>query len=72
MLLEIFRFTLSPGKTITASGFGNLRNEVAAAGAITQHFGYSLAVTTAPIAKARHQITWVIGTDCPITGRGPH
>lgn len=72
MLLEIFRFTLSPGETIAASGFVKLRNEAAAAGALAQHVGYSLAVTTAPIAKARHQITWVIGTACPITGRRLH
>ena len=63
MLLEIFRFTLSPGATIAASGFGALRSAVSAAGARTQHFGYSVAVTTAPIAKRRHEITWAIGTN---------
>lgn len=68
MLIEIFRFTLTPGATIAASGFGALRRAVTAAGARTQHFGYSVAVTTAPIAKRRHEITWAIGTNRLIQG----
>ncbi|KAL7906559.1 hypothetical protein GGI35DRAFT_111286 [Trichoderma velutinum] len=60
MLSQVLRFTFPAGSTISSAAFLKLRQQIAAAGAASQYYGYSTPSRVLGLPRKRHEVCWVI------------
>ncbi|KAL7803300.1 hypothetical protein V8C44DRAFT_344575 [Trichoderma aethiopicum] len=60
MLSQILRFTLPSGVTVSSASFWKLRQQIAAAGATTQYYGYTTPTKVTSLPRKRHEVCWVL------------
>ncbi|KAL6694345.1 hypothetical protein J3F84DRAFT_376595 [Trichoderma pleuroticola] len=60
MLSQVLRFTFPVGSTISSAAFLKLRQQIAAAGAASQYYGYTTPTRVLSLPRKRHEVCWVI------------
>ncbi|KAL7953426.1 hypothetical protein V8C34DRAFT_318191 [Trichoderma compactum] len=60
MLSRVLRFTFPAGSTISSAAFLKLRQQIAAAGAASQYYGYTTPTRVLSLPRKRHEVCWVI------------
>ncbi|KAL7947627.1 hypothetical protein V8C42DRAFT_290311 [Trichoderma barbatum] len=60
MLSQVLRFTFPSGSTISSAAFLRLRQQIAAAGATDQYYGYTMPTKVLSLPRKRHEVCWVI------------
>ncbi|UKZ81547.1 hypothetical protein TrVFT333_009319 [Trichoderma virens FT-333] len=60
MLSQVLRFTFPAGSTISSAAFLKLRQQIAAAGAPTQYYGYTTPTRVLSLPRKRHEVCWVV------------
>jgi hypothetical protein len=62
MITQVIRFKLLPLYVLSSPAFSIIRHRIAALGAVSQYYGYSIPSQTPNLSfpKGRHEVTWVI------------